>query len=742
MVDAHPVGSGGFGQVFRARQPAFDREVAVKVLSGQVDDDATDRRFRRECRLLGSLGGHPNIVALHDAGVTPSGSPYLVMPFLARGSLADEVTRHGPVAWRRVLPWGVKLAGALHTAHLAGVLHRDLHPANVLVSEYGEPVLADFGIALGADDAAGSTTSTAMTPAYTPPELLGSGTPTVASDVYSLAATLVTVLLGRTPFERTGGRPEDDSVVALMARIAFDPPPDLRPLGVPDPVARILEQGLAKEPGDRPPTALALGRALAAAEEALGLPVTAVPVVDVDEVPAPVASPPSGLPVPPVPLPAAFAAPASLPVTGPPAPLPTTGPPARLPTTVPPAPLPLTQPVAREAAVSRRSIVAAASAAGVLAVTGGTWLALTRGQGQASASPPGTPATTGPGTPSSSASAVSPSTSASGSPSASASATASPSASASASASGGAAPPPLPATITAATSTWPDLCGEKDLVSQVRFTADGTAVAVLDTSSTLALREVPGSGVRSRVAGARDDIWAFALAPDGRTLATGGYGGAARIRDVASGRVLRSMPGHKDLIRGVAYNADGSLLASADFGGAVRLWDPVTGRSVRVLTSRGGVNDVAFRPGTSLVAGCCDDKVVRVWDVGTGAVVTTLSGHRDAVGKVQYSPDGALLATGSWDGTARLWDAARGTVRQVLPGHETQVEDVRFSPDGTRLATVGADTRIRIWDVATGAVLSTLTGHTGNLLTVDWSPDGRTLASGAGDRSVRLWKLT
>src|SRR3954468_24174392 len=110
LTDARQIGSGGFGQVFRAHQPAFDRDVAVKLLSGAADDEGTARRFRRECRVLGSLGGHPNIVVLHDAGVTASGRLYLLMPFLARGSLADELERRGRLPWQRVVPWGVKLA--------------------------------------------------------------------------------------------------------------------------------------------------------------------------------------------------------------------------------------------------------------------------------------------------------------------------------------------------------------------------------------------------------------------------------------------------------------------------------------------------------------------------------------------------------------------------------------------------------------------------------------------------------
>jgi serine/threonine protein kinase len=145
--DVEQIGAGGFGAVYRARQPAFDRTVAVKVLNGRLDDEATLRRFQRECQALGSVSSHPNIVPVYDAGGTPQGQPYMVMAFIRRGSLAQRLAVAGRLPWTEVAELGVKLAGALHSAHLAGVLHRDIKPENILVSDYGEPLLADFGIA-------------------------------------------------------------------------------------------------------------------------------------------------------------------------------------------------------------------------------------------------------------------------------------------------------------------------------------------------------------------------------------------------------------------------------------------------------------------------------------------------------------------------------------------------------------------------------------------------------------------
>jgi len=275
--DVEQIGAGGFGRVFRARQPAFDRTVAVKLLNGRLDDAATLRRFQRECQALGAVSSHPNIVPV-DAGGTSDGVPYLVMDFVRGGSLADRLARTGPVPWPDVAAIGVKLSGALHSAHAAGVLHRDIKPENVLVSGYGEPQLADFGIAQRAGIENRTTTAAAMTPSHTAPEQFGGGPPSESTDVYALASTLFTLLAAATPFQ---GRP-DESIYALISRAATAPPPDLRPRGVPDALARVIEAGLAKDPAQRPPSALAFGRLIQQAQQSLGVGVTPLPVAQED----------------------------------------------------------------------------------------------------------------------------------------------------------------------------------------------------------------------------------------------------------------------------------------------------------------------------------------------------------------------------------------------------------------------------------------------------------------------------
>ncbi|MEO9328978.1 protein kinase domain-containing protein [Gordonia aurantiaca] len=280
FTDARVTGRGGFGVVYRCRQPSLDRDVAVKVL--RAGREETDRvRFLREQQAMGRLSGHPNIVHVLEAGVTRSGHPYIVMPFHARGSLDTHIRRNGRLAVAEVLDVGVKMAGALETAHRANVLHRDLKPANILLTDYGQPQLTDFGIARLADRDDTTRGLVLGTPAYTAPEVLRGDPPSVIADVYGLGATLYTALAGRPAY----GRRKGEELVAQLLRIATEPVPDLRDRGIPEPVCRVITRALSRDRTERYATAGEFGEALRRAGLEIGLTVAEVPVpmIDVDD---------------------------------------------------------------------------------------------------------------------------------------------------------------------------------------------------------------------------------------------------------------------------------------------------------------------------------------------------------------------------------------------------------------------------------------------------------------------------
>jgi tRNA A-37 threonylcarbamoyl transferase component Bud32 len=255
------LGQGGYGTVYRARQLAVGREVALKIDHRRLQTDRDKRRFMREVTAAGQLSGHPHVVAVYDAGVLADGRPYLVLELCPNGSLADRMRDKGPLPPAEVRDIGVNIADALAAAHAAGVLHRDVKPANILVNRYGGIALADFGLAvIPKPGMESSATREALTPAYASPEVFNLAEPTVAGDVYALAATLYALLSGRPPYFPPGGSP---SVVELMAA-RLGPVPDIP--GAPPALVAVLRRAMSYDPANRPAGMVAFRDALAGAD--------------------------------------------------------------------------------------------------------------------------------------------------------------------------------------------------------------------------------------------------------------------------------------------------------------------------------------------------------------------------------------------------------------------------------------------------------------------------------------------
>jgi serine/threonine protein kinase len=281
VVNLTLIGTGGSGLVYRGRQEALSRDVAVKLLASAPATSGSVDRWHRELDAMGRLSNHPNIVAVYDSGLTDNGRPYLVMPFVPGGTLGDRVRASGPLTVEEATSIGMKIANALAAAHAAGVLHRDVKPDNVLLSPY-EPQLADFGIARLVDTTTTAATAVGMIHAtinYAAPEVLAGEPASEASDVYGLAATVYTALTGVVPFPHA----PDANAIAVAHQIIHEPVPSLDDV-VPRAIAEVITRAMAKDPADRPSSAedfaAELGSALSThggdTDEELTLPVAPV----------------------------------------------------------------------------------------------------------------------------------------------------------------------------------------------------------------------------------------------------------------------------------------------------------------------------------------------------------------------------------------------------------------------------------------------------------------------------------
>src|SRR5436190_3383174 len=282
------IASGGMATVYACEDQVLGRLVAVKVLAAHfAADPSAAERFQREARAAARVSDHPNVVTIYDIG-EHEGTAFIVMEYFPGGTVADRLRGDDPVPHPTALRWIDETAAALDHAHRAGIVHRDVKPANLLLDANGRVAVADFGIARMASEAGVTSTGVVLgTAAYLSPEQALGQPASAASDRYALAVVAYELLTGGKLF------PAEHPAAQARAHVETPPPrpselaPDLAPA-----VDRVLWRGLEKDPDDRWPTASAMVEAL---EDSLGdqaEPATA-PTAPVAPRPARPARPPS-----------------------------------------------------------------------------------------------------------------------------------------------------------------------------------------------------------------------------------------------------------------------------------------------------------------------------------------------------------------------------------------------------------------------------------------------------------------
>lgn len=269
----HILGSGGFADVFLYEQNMPRRQVAVKVMLSEIVNDQVRQMFQAEANLMAQLSTHPSILTVYQAGVSADGRPFLVME-LCSPSLSERYRRERiPVP--DILQVAVRIGSAIETAHRAGVLHRDIKPSNILLTAYGHPVLSDFGIASTLSES-GHREAVGMSIPWSAPEVLMDETSgSVASEVWSLAATVYSLLAGRSPFEVPGESNKSTDLIGRINRARVQP---IGRSDVPESLERMLQKAMSRKPEARPSSAMEFVRGLQAIESELGVPQTPVEV--------------------------------------------------------------------------------------------------------------------------------------------------------------------------------------------------------------------------------------------------------------------------------------------------------------------------------------------------------------------------------------------------------------------------------------------------------------------------------
>ena len=252
------IGAGSMGVVLRANDPSLARDVAIKVLSSPLAASKTaQQRFAREARAVAAVT-HPNVIAIHSVSVHHE-LPFLVMPLVDGESLQKQIDREGPLPLERLLEIGIQISRALAAAHAAGLIHRDVKPANILIQRSSrDAILMDFGLARTVDDSSITQTNVIVgTPDYMSPEQASGKELQPSSDLFSLGSVLYAMGTGGPPFK-------SDSAIGVLRCVSDDEPQPMQQRNADTPVW--LQQKVAhlmqKSPGERPESAATVARQL------------------------------------------------------------------------------------------------------------------------------------------------------------------------------------------------------------------------------------------------------------------------------------------------------------------------------------------------------------------------------------------------------------------------------------------------------------------------------------------------
>ena len=690
---------GGIGRILRAHDPVLGRTVALKELlvAGHRTDE---RRFVREVLLTARLQ-HPGIVPVYAAGRWPSGEPFYAMKLVSGRSYDRVIAEAADLPARlALLPHVLAIAETLAFAHAQSIIHRDLKPNNVLVGEFGETVVIDWGLAkqLGepddepdvqpdassdvpgpASDAPELTRVGAVvgTPGFMAPEQASSATVDARSDVYALGVILYQTLTGKLPHDA------DNAAELLYKTVYADPVPLLqREAQAPEELAAIIDKAMARDPADRYPTAKAMADDLRRFQT--GQIVGAHRYTPwellrrlIKRYRAPLAVAAVALLIVIVTVTFSFRSVATQ----------------------------------RDIAVTAESEARAAETEALQArndavkarneaIARADDLALGQARLRIDSDPVlalGLLHGTSPGADWRRIRQIAAAIEQRGIPSV--------------------------------------MHGHQAAISRAVFSPDDTRLATTSDDCTLRVWNLSDRTSRAYY-GHTDEVWRAAWSPDQRRVATTSRDASVRVWDVDTG-AAQVLLGHGKGIRNVSFSADGGTIYSIDDDFELRRWDLATGTSEVIDRCIGS----AF-PWDERQISCVDEQAneLHVHDLQAGKLLR-FRGDGVKLGRNgATSPDGRWVATGGRDASVLLWDRERGDLRRLAPLRDSspgEPRELRFSPDSRRMLVPMAESVLAVHDLVAGTV-EELRPHSGYTRRAVFSPDGARIASVGGDIGVKL----
>lgn len=758
-------GQGGMGVVYKIRHREWNLEMAVKTpLPKLVKDPSAKARFLREAQIWVDLGLHPNLVQcwfVRDLG----GLPRVFVDYLSGGSLKDWISkgRVKPGDCARIIDLAAQACDGLAYAHERGVVHRDIKPGNMLMSDDGRLCITDFGLVKvsGLDDVPGSEVVQAPpqspeltraglnlgTPQYGAPEQWGHANEVDArADIYALGVTLYELCCGRRPFDQPG---KGEPAQVIIARHLASTPPDPRTFfpDIPEPLVRLALQCLSKNPADRPASMGEVRKRLERAhEEIFGMPLQrpvpevaearaaglnnrAVSMWDLGQPEQALAAWKEALELDPHHaesiynssliemrhgLITDFDAEARLRETA---------------KTQRKAQLYLSYICLEtcDAATAQRALEDALADPS-LRNDGVAWRALGHSLmaqekfrdaesafAEALRAIPGDEQ----------------------------------------SRKGSEMAMRLSRRVDGKL-IYPEIgprLSVQDRTGSVRSifpTPDGRSIFTDNSLNGVSQFEIPSLKACGIFSDPDKQVLATAVSPDGKMLFCGGEDSRLHAWNLSSKLTDPNFygKGHIGSIYSVAISPDSRSAVTAGSDKSVRLWELEKGTIIKTLWShRECARDAVFSPNGQHVASCGDDATIRFWDFPSGERGPVIRGQAiTPVRALQYASDGRSIFSAGSDGQVVQWDCSSLIPMREFVGHRGTVNAIALIPgyNDRFLVTCGDDNTIRIWDTSTGICLRTIQGHKGAVLTIALPPGLPLLVSGATEnlgQPLRLWNL-
>ncbi len=284
------------------------------------------------------------------------------------------------------------------------------------------------------------------------------------------------------------------------------------------------------------------------------------------------------------------------------------------------------------------------------------------------------------------------------------------------------------------------ITGHGGTVYDARFSPDGRRIVTASGDKTAKVWDADTGKELLTITGHGGTVFSAAFSPDGSRIVTASTDKTAKVWNAESGKELLTLTGHGNAVHGASFSPDGARIVTASEDMTAKVWDADTGKEILTLDRHGDVvSSASFSPDGWRIVTASGDKTAKVWDADTGKELLNLTGHGSRLTGASFSPDGRRVVSASHDGTAKVWDAEPPKRPATLAGHKDEVRSALFSPDGARIVTASEDMTAKVWDADTGKELLTITGHGGTVYDARFSPDGRRIVTASGDKTAKVW---